>query len=152
MLSAVARWVITAQDPPIPVLALVQLTHGLSFGLTQVGIMNLMVNHVPPHIMARGQGYLSACSGIAAGSAGQMNKAIRALEMWLEPLPGSGVADGSSRRQLLLQCGQLGVNGGQLGPFGQRFPPDPATIQVGVEPLDGEQRLEVGRGELRQRQ
>jgi PPP family 3-phenylpropionic acid transporter len=66
-LCAVARWVITAQDPPIAILAVVQLLHGLTFGLTQVGIMGLMVHHVPGHVMARGQGYLAACSGIIAG-------------------------------------------------------------------------------------
>ena len=38
-LSAVARWTITAQDPPLPLLAVVQLPHGLTFGLTQVGTM-----------------------------------------------------------------------------------------------------------------
>jgi PPP family 3-phenylpropionic acid transporter len=65
-LSAVARWVITAQDPPITILAIVQLAHGLTFGLTQVGTMGLMVHHVPSHVMARGQGYLAACSGIVA--------------------------------------------------------------------------------------
>jgi PPP family 3-phenylpropionic acid transporter len=66
-LCAVLRWVITAQDPPVPILAVVQLLHGLTFGLTQVGIMGLMVRHVPGHVMARGQGYLAACSGIVAG-------------------------------------------------------------------------------------
>lgn len=68
-LSAAARWVITAQDPPLAVLAIVQLTHALSFGLTQVGIMGLMLRHVPGHVMARGQGYLTACGGIVAGLA-----------------------------------------------------------------------------------
>src|SRR5712675_824168 len=38
-LSAVARWVITAQEPPLAVLAVVQLAHGLTFGLTQIGTM-----------------------------------------------------------------------------------------------------------------
>ena len=66
--SAVVRWVITAQDPPIAILAVVQLMHALTFGLTQVGIMGLMVHHVPGHVMARGQGYLAACSGIVAAS------------------------------------------------------------------------------------
>jgi PPP family 3-phenylpropionic acid transporter len=65
-LSAVVRWVITAQDPPIAMLAIVQLAHGLTFGLTQVGTMGLLVHHVPGHVMARGQGYLAACSGIVA--------------------------------------------------------------------------------------
>lgn len=68
-LSAAARWVIMAQDPPLPVLAIVQLGHALSFGLTQVGIMGLMLHHVPSHVMARGQGYLTACGGIVAALA-----------------------------------------------------------------------------------
>ena len=68
-LSAVARWSITAQDPPIAVLAVVQLAHGLTFGLTMVGTMGLMVRHVPIHMMARGQGYLAACTGIVSSVA-----------------------------------------------------------------------------------
>jgi MFS transporter, PPP family, 3-phenylpropionic acid transporter len=77
-LAAVARWVITAQAPPIAVLALVQLTHGLTFGLTQVGTMGLMVHHVPPQIMARGQGFLAACSGIVAGCVSILTGAVYA--------------------------------------------------------------------------
>jgi MFS transporter, PPP family, 3-phenylpropionic acid transporter len=68
-LCAVARWSITAQDPPIAVLAVVQLAHGLTFGLTMVGTMGLMVRHVPIHMMARGQGYLAACTGIVSSTA-----------------------------------------------------------------------------------
>jgi MFS transporter, PPP family, 3-phenylpropionic acid transporter len=67
-LSAVARWVITAQQPPIAILAVVQLAHGLTFGLTQVGTMGLLIHHVPGRAMARGQGYLAACSGMVASS------------------------------------------------------------------------------------
>ena len=48
-------------------LAVVQLAHGLTFGLTMVGTMGLMVRHVPIHVMARGQGYLAACTGIVTG-------------------------------------------------------------------------------------
>ncbi|MGY3616496.1 MFS transporter [Bradyrhizobium sp. USDA 10063] len=65
-LAGIARWVITALDPPLPILAIVQLTHGLTFGLTQVGIMGLLVHQVPAHMMARGQGYLAACAGIVS--------------------------------------------------------------------------------------
>ncbi|MBU6461512.1 MAG: MFS transporter [Bradyrhizobium sp.] len=68
-LSAVVRWLIYAQDPPVVVLSLVQLAHGLTYGLTQVGTMNLLLRHVPAHLMARGQGYLAACAGIVSGSA-----------------------------------------------------------------------------------
>ena len=60
-LSAVARWLITAQEPSVAVLAVVQLAHGLTYGLTQVGTMGLLVRHVPVHVMARGQGYFAAC-------------------------------------------------------------------------------------------
>jgi PPP family 3-phenylpropionic acid transporter len=70
------RWVITAQAPPIAILCAVQMLHGLTFGLTQVGIMGLMVHHVPGHVMARGQGYMAACSGIAAGSAYILSGAV----------------------------------------------------------------------------
>ena len=75
-LSAVARWLITAQAPPVAVLAMVQLAHGLTFGLTQVGTMGLMVRHVPIHVMARGQGYLAACAGIVASCASILSGAV----------------------------------------------------------------------------
>jgi PPP family 3-phenylpropionic acid transporter len=52
----------------LAVLAIVQLAHGLSFGLTQVGTMGLLVRHVPLHAMARGQGYYAACSGMISSS------------------------------------------------------------------------------------
>jgi PPP family 3-phenylpropionic acid transporter len=77
-LSAVARWLITAQDPPVAMLAAVQLAHGLSFGLTQVGTMGLLMRHVPVHVMARGQGYFAACAGIVASSASILSGAIYA--------------------------------------------------------------------------
>jgi len=54
-LSAVARWLMTAQEPSAAVLAVVQLAHGLTYGLTQVGTMGLLVRHVPGHVTARGK-------------------------------------------------------------------------------------------------
>ena len=77
-LSAVARWLITAQEPPLALLAVVQLAHGLTFGLTQIGTMGLMVRHVPGHVMARGQGYLTACTGIVTSIASVLSGAIYA--------------------------------------------------------------------------
>jgi PPP family 3-phenylpropionic acid transporter len=77
-LSAVARWVITAQEPPLAILATVQLAHGLTFGLAQVGTMGLLVRYVPGHVMARGQGYLAACSGIVSSSVSILSGAIYA--------------------------------------------------------------------------
>lgn len=74
--SAVARWVITAGEPSVVTLSAVQLTHGLSFGLTQLGTMGLLLRTVPIHVMARGQGYLAACSGIVASSASILSGSI----------------------------------------------------------------------------
>jgi len=67
--AAVARWLITAQEPSLAVLGVVQLAHGLTYGITQVGTMGLLVRHVPIHRMARGQGYLAACGGIVSMAA-----------------------------------------------------------------------------------
>jgi len=77
-LSAVARWLITAQEPSVAVLAVVQLAHGLTYGLTQIGTMGLLVRHVPGHVMARGQGYFAACSGIVSSSASILSGAVYA--------------------------------------------------------------------------
>jgi PPP family 3-phenylpropionic acid transporter len=76
--SAAVRWLITAQDPPLVALAIVQLAHGLSFGLTQVGTMGLLLRQVPAHATARGQGYYAACSGIVSSSASVVSGAIYA--------------------------------------------------------------------------
>src|SRR5581483_4141069 len=77
-LSAVLRWSITAHDPPVVLLAITQLGHGLSFGLTQVGVMNLMVRHVPPRRMARGQGYYAATGGLLSSATSIISGAIYA--------------------------------------------------------------------------
>jgi PPP family 3-phenylpropionic acid transporter len=77
-LSAVLRWLITAQEPTVAVLAVVQLAHGLTYGLTQIGTMGLLVRNVPGHVMARGQGYFAACSGIVSGGASILSGAVYA--------------------------------------------------------------------------
>jgi PPP family 3-phenylpropionic acid transporter len=75
-LCAVTRWLITAQEPPVPILAVVQLMHGLTYGLTQVGTMELLVRRVPGHATARAQGYLTACIGIAMSSVAMLSGLI----------------------------------------------------------------------------
>jgi PPP family 3-phenylpropionic acid transporter len=77
-LCAVTRWLITAQEPPVPILAAVQLMHGLTYGLTQVGTMELLVRRVPGHATARAQGYLTACTGIAMSSVAMLSGLIYA--------------------------------------------------------------------------
>lgn len=64
--GAVLRWVITAQELPITVLAIVQLMHGLSFGMTHIGTIGLLVRSVPHHVLAGAQGYLAASIGIVS--------------------------------------------------------------------------------------
>lgn len=61
--SGVVRWVVTAQEPRIEVLTVVQLLHGLTFGITQVGTVALLVRSVPHHLLASAQGYLVATIG-----------------------------------------------------------------------------------------
>src|SRR5260370_21179143 len=84
--SAVARWLITAQEPSVAVLSVIQLAHGLTYGLTQVGTMGLLVRHVPSHVMARGQGYFASCSGIVTSAASSLSGALYARH-------GQGVSD-----------------------------------------------------------
>ncbi len=62
--SGLVRWAITAQDPRIEVLTAAQIMHGLTFGITQVGTVALLVRHVPSQWLASAQGYLSALTGI----------------------------------------------------------------------------------------
>lgn len=75
-LCAAARWLITAQDPPLEILIVVQLLHGATFGLTQLGMMGLLIRHVPSHVIARAQGYFTACSGLATSSAAMLSGAL----------------------------------------------------------------------------
>jgi MFS transporter, PPP family, 3-phenylpropionic acid transporter len=68
-MAASLRWVMTAQEPDVAALAVIQISHGFSFGLTMVGTMGLLVRQVPPHMTARGQGYYAASTGIVGSAA-----------------------------------------------------------------------------------
>jgi MFS transporter, PPP family, 3-phenylpropionic acid transporter len=72
------RWLITAQQPPVAILAVVQMMHGLTYGLTQVGTMGLLLRHVPSQLTATAQGYLTACIGIVMSSAAMLSGIIYA--------------------------------------------------------------------------
>jgi PPP family 3-phenylpropionic acid transporter len=77
-LIGLARWLIMAHEPSLTMLSLIQLAHGFTYGLTQVGTMGLLMRHVPAHVMARGQGYYAACSGIVSSTASILSGAIYA--------------------------------------------------------------------------
>lgn len=81
--SGVVRWAITAQEPRIEVLTVVQLMHGLTFGITQVGTVALMVRSVPHHMLASAQGYMVATQG-----------AVTSLTMMLSGLIYARVGEG----------------------------------------------------------
>jgi PPP family 3-phenylpropionic acid transporter len=66
--GAALRWAITANEPPIGVLAAVQLMHGLSYGMTHLGTVGLMVRNVPHHVLASAQGYLVASIGVVTSA------------------------------------------------------------------------------------
>ena len=61
--AAAVRWIITAQEPPLAVLAAVQLMHGLTFGIVHLGAVGLLVRLAPGHVIATAQGYLVASNG-----------------------------------------------------------------------------------------
>jgi PPP family 3-phenylpropionic acid transporter len=77
-LSAVVRWIVTANEPPLALLAIAQLGHGFSFGMTILGTMNLLVQRVPSHQIARGQGYYAACNGLLGAATSIASGAIYA--------------------------------------------------------------------------
>lgn len=81
--SGLVRWTITAQEPRIEVLTVVQLMHGLTFGITQVGTVALMVRVVPHHMLASAQGYMVATQG-----------AVTSLTMMLSGLIYARVGEG----------------------------------------------------------
>jgi PPP family 3-phenylpropionic acid transporter len=76
--SAVLRWIITAQEPSLALLVIAQLGHGLTFGMTMIGTMTLLVQRVPTHQIARGQGYYAACSGLLGATTSIASGAIYA--------------------------------------------------------------------------
>lgn len=77
-LIAVLRWIVTASEPPLVLLAIAQLGHGFSFGMTILGTMNLLVQRVPSHQIARGQGYYAACNGLLGAATSIASGAIYA--------------------------------------------------------------------------
>lgn len=68
--AAVLRWSVTAFDPILPVLFLVQILHGLTFGAAHLGAMQFLERAVPASLSASAQGiYASITAGVAMGLA-----------------------------------------------------------------------------------
>jgi PPP family 3-phenylpropionic acid transporter len=68
--AAVIRWTITACDPPLAFLFVVQMLHGVTFGAAHLGAMKFMDRAIPQRFAASAQGlYASITAGIAMGLA-----------------------------------------------------------------------------------
>ena len=59
-LGALLRWTVTAFDPPLTLLFVVQILHGLSFGAAHLGAIHFIARAVPEQYSATGQGLYSA--------------------------------------------------------------------------------------------
>jgi PPP family 3-phenylpropionic acid transporter len=66
--AAALRWTITALDPPLALLFLVQTLHGLTFGAAHLGAMQFLDRAIPNRLAASAQGlYASVTAGLAMG-------------------------------------------------------------------------------------
>jgi PPP family 3-phenylpropionic acid transporter len=74
--AAALRWGAMAVDPPVLVLPLLQLLHGLSFGATHLGALAYVARRTPPGKAATAQGHLaialSAAGALAAVLSGTL--------------------------------------------------------------------------------
>lgn len=62
-LGGTLRWSVMALNPPVVLLPIVQLLHGLSFGATHLGALGFVSRHAPPGQGATAQGYLALAIG-----------------------------------------------------------------------------------------
>ena len=58
-----------AFDPPLAVLPVLQVLHGLSFGATYLGAMQYLARATPDGLGATAQGYLSIAQGFVMAAA-----------------------------------------------------------------------------------
>ncbi len=97
MLVSALRWAAMTLNPPLPLLALLQLSHGITFGIGYLGLMNFIANWTPEHVAAEAQsfativqlaiivvilsgfGYLLDAFGIHAFAAGVVASLIAAV-------------------------------------------------------------------------
>lgn len=70
--GAAVRWGVTALEPSIGLLAVVQMMHALSFCATHLGTMGLLSRLVPHHSIASAQGHLTAAVGLVTAMASML--------------------------------------------------------------------------------
>jgi MFS transporter, PPP family, 3-phenylpropionic acid transporter len=67
--GAIVRWIATAFDPPLAVLAPLQLMHALSFGATHLGTMMFLMRSAPEGGRATAQGDIATATTLAMSAA-----------------------------------------------------------------------------------
>ena len=67
--GGVVRWVATAFDPPLALLAPLQMLHALSFGATHLGTMMFLSRNAPEGGRAAAQGDISTANGVMMAAA-----------------------------------------------------------------------------------
>jgi PPP family 3-phenylpropionic acid transporter len=68
--AAAIRWTVTAFDPPLAVLFVVQAMHGLTYGAAHLGAMQFLTQAIPSRLAASAQGlYASITASVAMGLA-----------------------------------------------------------------------------------
>ena len=78
-LGALVRWTMTAFDPPLALLFLVQILHAASFGAAHLGAIHFIARAVPEHYSATGQGLYSAFAmGVIMGLMTMLSGALYA--------------------------------------------------------------------------
>ena len=82
--ATILRWAAMAQDPGLPALAGLQLTHGVTFGVTHLGSIFLLSRLAPGRMQASAQAWL------AGGWAGLM-AVLTTLSGWLYESWGEGI-------------------------------------------------------------
>ena len=67
--GGVVRWIATAFDPPLALLAPLQMLHALSFGATHLGTMMFLSRNAPEGGRAAAQGDVSTANGVMMAAA-----------------------------------------------------------------------------------
>ena len=67
--GGVVRWIVTAFDPPLALLAPLQLLHALSFGATHLGTMMFLGQNAPEGGRAAAQGDIATANGVMMAAA-----------------------------------------------------------------------------------
>lgn len=109
--GAALRWGITALNPPLALLAPLQLMHGLSFGAAHIAAMRFIAGHAPARLASTLQGFYAAlfiagCMGAASFAAAWFYPKFGAASYFVSMgmgLAGLGVATLLRIRELRLR-------------------------------------------------